>query len=200
MIVQHIGRGHRLLALTALGSALLIMTYAVLVPLYKSHHDTRETIEVAKATRERLQAMAHYDLNGLDEASLTASSAYRDDFLQGAAEAIVAGNLQSMLRDLIVANSAEMNSAQTLPDVKHGSSSYAGLRIQMRASLDQVQTILHAVENNRPYLFVERLHLRAENTVVGDQGISGIAAVRVLADLDVFGARWPRSSGLDPKK
>lgn len=162
-----------------------------LVPVWWWYWDNQDRISDIRAALPRLRAVAHYE-GVMDAASDKAGIAqYLGDFLPGSEDALMMADLQTRLRTLVVARSSELSSAQVLPPRSIDGLTYLGVRIQLRGQLRDVQAILHTIETATPFLFIERVQLRLEDLRVAPAGSTQTAVPRLLADIDVFGAKWP---------
>jgi hypothetical protein len=165
--------------------------FGAFVPVWSWYLDNQERISVVRAALPRLKAVAEYE-GATDPAGDKAGiDKYVGDFLPGSEAALMMADLQTRLRTLVVARNSEFNSAQVLPSRSVGGLSYLGVRIQLRGQLRDVQAIVHAIETATPFLFIERVQLRLEDLRIVPAGSSQTAIPRLLADIDVFGGKWP---------
>lgn len=114
------------------------------------------------------------------------------DFLDGTDDPVIIADVQTRLRAIVVGQNAELSSFRTLPGKRFDQQDYIGLRLLIRGSMGGIHAIVHAIENSTPILFIERLQLRLEDRRGGGDDASGDAAP-MIAEIDVFGARWPRN-------
>lgn len=78
--------------------------------------------------------------------------------------ALVASEIQGAITRIIEGNGARIFSSQALPPTDDGKSAgpaAASISIHMSASIVPLEMILHAIESNEPYLFVDQLTIRA---------------------------------------
>jgi general secretion pathway protein M len=177
-------------AAVALLLILGLVAWASLVPFWSSYLDNEERIAEMRAALPRLRAIANY--NGAMDATRdkTAIGKYLGDFLAGRDDALMIAELQTRLRTLVVARASEFSSAQALPPRSLDGLTYLGVRMQLKGQLRDIQAILHTIETTAPFLFVERVQLRLEEVRILPS-VAQVAAPRVLADIEVFGAKWP---------
>ena len=71
---------------------------------------------------------------------------------------------------------------------------YLGLRLQIRGTLQGVHSIIVAIEDSTPFLFVDRAQLRMEERR-GAVEDAIPAAAGMVAELDIYGAKWPQPEG-----
>jgi len=121
------------------------------------------------------------------------------DFFVASQDAIISADLHGSLRKLAMAHAVDLNSANALPVRQIDQVDYVGIRAMMRGQLADIQRVLHAVEANKPLLFVERLTLRVDTWPIksADPSVDGASAI--VAEVDVFGAK-PPSEGTPPQQ
>jgi general secretion pathway protein M len=83
-----------------------------------------------------------------------------EDFLSGASEGVVSANLQARLKSISDAAGASLRSVQALPSRQLDRATFVGARLEISGSLKAVQTTLHVVENNPPFLLVTSCVIR----------------------------------------
>jgi general secretion pathway protein M len=158
-------------------------------PLVSRYAQTQVDLERALQLKARLTAF-------IDNSQSVVSSGgdvdtFKGDFLFAESESVALAELQKQIGAVVLANGSELISAQALPPRQAAGQASIGLRIQLRGALDQIQHIVHAVETSRPFLFIERAAMRAEPAQSAGTPLSGIAAVRLVVELDIVGTRWP---------
>lgn len=116
------------------------------------------------------------------------------DRLTAGTDAAAAGELQRLLAAIVQAERIELSSAQTLPPKASVGGPTIGIRLQVRGSIDRVQHLLHAIEVHRPWLFVEKATLRPDPTLAGGMPMSGLEAVRLVADIEILAVRAESST------
>jgi hypothetical protein len=77
----------------------------------------------------------------------------------GETEPIRLAAVQATIRRLAATSGARLESTRTLPPVQRGQVQLAGLNIAMRAPVDALQRLLHAIEVHRPILIVDGLDI-----------------------------------------
>ena len=131
---------------------------------------------------------------GQGGAQLTASDLerYRGDFLTGPEDSIILADLQTRLRSLITARHAELSTARALPVKSRDGLEYLGLALQIRAEMKSIQEVLHAIETERPLLFVERADLRLdERGAAAALARNAESVAPMTVEIAVYGAKWP---------
>lgn len=88
----------------------------------------------------------------------------RQYYLKGSSASSAAAELQGLVTRLIETNKGKIISSQALPakdDGKTAEPVKATISVQLNASIIQLLLILHTLETNRPYLFIDQLSVRA---------------------------------------
>jgi hypothetical protein len=181
----------RRLAALLLLAALVSATCGVILPVGSWYSENQERISDILAALPRLRAVAEYEGAPDVVSDKAAITTYRADFLPGSEDALIMADLQTRLRGLVIARNSELSSAQVLPPRTIDGLTYLGVRIQLRGQLRDVHAIVHSIETATSFLFIERTQLRLEDLRIAPAGASQTAAPRLLADIDVFGAKWP---------
>lgn len=85
-------------------------------------------------------------------------------YWKGNTPALVAADIQGTVTRIIESNNARIFSSQTVSSPDDGKTpgpAKATISVQMTASIVPLQLILHAIESNEPYLFIDQLSVRA---------------------------------------
>lgn len=85
-------------------------------------------------------------------------------FLHGATGTLAAAELQRLVTQIIERQKGRVATTQVLPikdEAKAGTATKISISIQLNASAVPLQLILHALETNEPYLFVDQLTVRS---------------------------------------
>ncbi len=137
----------------------------------------------------RLAAMKESARSGAQPAQPAMRQALSGDFLPGEQDSIVAAELQNRLRSIALAHGVEMNSANTLPLRKLGSQAFVGLRVSFRGQLGDIQQIAHAIETEKPFLFIERYLMRVDSWPMRSDDPEKDGQPAMVADIDIYGAK-----------
>lgn len=166
---------------------LLAVWFGVVAPLAVWHRHAQERLVEQSERLGRLKAVAAYRDATPGANADTITRSFRDKFLAGADDRLILAELQSRVRDIVLRQQVEFNSARVLPNKTLGASTYVGLRIEMRGDMKNVHEVIRAIESGQPYLFIERLSL------VPDDRRSGAptqSLATLTAELEVFGPKW----------
>ncbi len=90
--------------------------------------------------------------------------ASRQDYLKGTSPASAAAELQGLVTRIVETQKGRIISSQALPakaDGKSAEPAKAAISILMNSTISSLLLVLHALETNQPYLFVDQLTVRA---------------------------------------
>lgn len=187
----------RVLAITAAVMAAGVVWFGVFQPLQNWHHGLRADLEETSRTAGRLKsALEQANAKTGAGARQTDAKTLGADFLQGVDDPLIIADVQTRLRAIVIGQNGELNSARALPARRVDQQDYIGLRLQLRGTLKGVHAMILAIEQSTPFLFVERAQLRMEERRGAVDEALGEAATMV-AELDVYGAKWPTLPGTD---
>lgn len=157
----------RLLAGALLLAALLAVYVVMIAPIAEYMQSTRASITEQRTLLGRLRAdLDRSPANGSHHD--VASSANNNIFLPGGSAATRVANLQARLGALVAdANVAILSARAVTPETRDGLA-FAGVEISFRASDSQLQSLLSAIERDRPFLFVEGLQMTPSPDQSGD--------------------------------
>lgn len=152
----------RVLAIALLLSVMLAGKYLVADPVIQSGRALADRVERAErllvAFRARRKEL-------IDHATGTGgdSIAERNQlvFLAGTNPTLVGAKLQGHVQALIEASGGRLISSQILQTKPKDGLRWVTLRARMTASIEAVQSVLHALETEKPYLFVDNVSFRA---------------------------------------
>ena len=182
-------------------AALALLTVAVGAPVLLigwpalSHHQ-QLTDDVASglAQLERMRAAIGQERRA---GRAVAETPMPDNiFFEADTEPALLSLLQARLVEIAAAQKLQLLSSSQLPLRDDGQVKSIGVRMNFRADMVAVQRLLHAIEGNRPLLFVEVADLRAE---LAPASALANAAPQIDATLDVFGAAAPTKLGAEIK-
>jgi general secretion pathway protein M len=165
----------------AIGALLLCTLYVVIVMPLHGFYDRN-----AQALQDRRQVLTRYesaveDLPRLrDEAQQRRQQSGGGLLLAGSSDAVAAADLQSTLKDLVEADGATLESAQTLPAEPLGNFRRVGVRLSFSGNLELLTSVLLGVETANPVLSVGSLELDSSDEESGQD---------LTIAMDVYGFR-----------
>lgn len=187
------------LALALLVCVAVLLPYTVIDRLASERaayrDDIRRTEALLRAFRERA-----VDTAALQEASarLRNDRSLRRIYLEADSETLAGARVQSRITSLIEAAGATLVTTQVLNGSDHDRFRRVTVRTQMRATVDQLRQIFHALETGRPYLFIDRLAVRTySRSSRRRRGAARDAAIgpdTLIVSYDVYGLLWGERS------
>jgi hypothetical protein len=171
-------------------ACLAISWIAVIAPLKSLVEDYRSRLANGQQALDRLKAVV--SAGQVSDFSLDKTlSQFSADYLVGEQEPVMLAELQSKLRAIAIDRAAEVNSTAGLPSKNRDGYVFIGVRMSLRAQMENIQQILHTIEEGVPLLFIERVQLRLDGQPMPsvDPGFRGAPAI--IAEIDVFGPKFP---------
>jgi len=148
-----------LLLIAALSSVSGIVGYSA----WRLHHHYDLAIENYGESLQRYRRIASMR-PAIEEALLAVENKGAGRFfLQASSSALAGAELQRLVTGIVEKYNGRLASSQVLPtkeDPKKGSPATISVMVQMNASVVPLQLILHALESNEPYLFINQLSVR----------------------------------------
>jgi Type II secretion system (T2SS), protein M subtype b len=171
------------LALLLLAVALAVLT--TFVPFTTRAAQLREQIDAERTLLGRFGAIAAQQGQVADYDRIGGAAVESGAYLKGETEALKAAGLQTVLSELAAANKVRLYSTRALGPRERDEVRLIGVRVQFKAEIEQLRALLHRIEANRPFLFVEALQVQPVSAFSQrDPELAGVLDVR----LDVFGA------------
>ena len=166
----------RALALSLLILVILAAVAAVAVPtwlLHKRYDSYLEDYTDRLKRYRRVEALRPAIEAGIKEVEARAG---RQNYLKGTSAASAAAELQGLVTKIIETNNGRIISSQALPAKAEGKTAEpakAAISILMNATIGSLLLILHTLETNQPYLFVDQLTVSA-NQGRGFKAVPGV--------------------------
>jgi general secretion pathway protein M len=169
-------------------AAFAIVAFLVL-PVQAFLADRGTQIANQRALLARLAAIAAQQTRVQAAAQEADAQVEHGEFLVGTNEGVVVADLQTRLKATAEAAGARLRSVQSLPPKTRDDVRYVGARLDIYGPIAAIQRTLHAVETEKPYLFIDAAVVRAAPPT-NAPGLAHAAAQEPVIDaqLDVFGA------------
>ncbi len=162
-MIAHLDRSRsRLLALLLFIATLLLVVASVAVPVVEinRHYDElidgmRDQLVVYKrVARNSKQYQARFQ-------QLLRLQRQDRRYLKSDTESLATAELQSIVKQVIAGNQGEILSTQVSRSTEEQGFKRISIRIRMKSTLEDMVKIFHALESNKPYLFVENVTVRS---------------------------------------
>lgn len=181
----------RVAAVALLLLVLALVATVTIVPLAARVAELREEIEAERVVLGRFAAVAARQAETAEYERVGRSALRSGAYLKGESEPLMAAGLQTMLAQLAAADRLRFRSTRALPPRERDATRLIGVSVRFNADIEQLRAFLFRIERQRPFLFVERLQVRAVSPYSRlDPKLNGMLDVR----LDVFGALPGRKS------
>jgi general secretion pathway protein M len=160
-------------AVAILIAAVAALWLMLVQPLMGAFAEHRESIARSQEMLARYRgldsARAQIDSN---LSKLRAAQANEERLLQGGSAQLVGAKLQNRLKELIEGDGGALTSMQMLPVRDEQGFQRISMAVTLTASIESLQKILYAIEDQSPYLFIEDLELLTNQgfTDVSDGG------------------------------
>lgn len=158
-------RAERFLALCVLVVLVGAVAATIYVPLRSAHRHYDQAIA------DGLDRLGRYARTSALRTQVEAAAEKFQDvgdseyLLHGETESLLAAELQTLVARLVESNHGKLISSQvpqiTAPTPKGDDLTRVAISVQLNASAPVLQLALHAIENHKPYLFVDQLTVRS---------------------------------------
>ncbi len=151
----------QLLAVGLLAVALALATLLVVVPTYDGLLSLQSQIEQQRLVLGHALLPRDDDSERLEIDRIAGAEQTGRLTLTGESDAIRMANLQSMVGGIATAAGVQLRSTRNLTPREQGDVRLVGVQLQFTATIAQVQTMLVAIEAQRPYLLIDGLQITA---------------------------------------
>jgi general secretion pathway protein M len=157
-------RQNRTLALTLLALAIVLGVAVLVLPPYLLHRHYDFYLDSYSDQLARYQRLAN--TREATQAKLAAIKARepRKYFLKNAGPALGASEIQDVAKSLIEGNGGKLIATQVLPPKDDGRFRQIVINVQLSASSPALRNIVYAAENAQPYLFIDNLLVRSNQS------------------------------------
>lgn len=148
---------------SALGIVAAILVFAVVL-VWTAVDATRSQSRALADKRETLGNLRSIiSLRETLQKEIASARASTDssEFLTGASEAIIRGNLQSRFTQIAASHGVNVLSVGNAAPLKQGNISYAGLRADFSGTNEAVLSTLFDIETSKPFLVIRNARVRA---------------------------------------
>jgi general secretion pathway protein M len=168
--------------LIATGAAFWLMLAQPLIAAFVEHRESiaRSQEMLAKyrgldSTRAQIDSSLH---------TLHAAQETEERLLKGGSTQLVGAKLQNRLKELIVADGGILTSMQLLPVREEQGFQRISMAVTLTATIESLNQILFAIEDQNPYLFIEDLEVTANRSIME---ISAGGSRDLQVHFEVFG-------------
>ena len=152
----------RRLAIGVLLAAVAVGAVIVFLPVWMLNHHYNDALDdyLGKLDRYGRIAGTRTDIAKQLEAMRTKET--RKNFLRGSTASLAAAETQEAIRAIVERNGATLITMQPPTTKDEGRYRQVTVNVQLTANVIALRSILHAIETNVPYLFVDNLSVRSQ--------------------------------------
>ncbi|MCU7813300.1 MAG: type II secretion system protein M [Candidatus Thiodiazotropha sp. (ex Notomyrtea botanica)] len=140
--------------------ALLVTVIALPVWSMNRHYDDQISSMTNQLETYRRVAM-HGDQYQSEFQRLVKSQRNDRRYLQSATESLATAELQRKVKQLIAGKQGNILSTQVLQTTEEEGFSRVVIRVRMKSTLEDMLSIFHSLESQKPYLFISDLTIRS---------------------------------------
>ena len=143
-------------------AATVAIALAVALPVWllHRHYDSALADNIGKL--ERYERIAATRAEVAKQLEAMRSKETRKFFLRSGAPALSAAEAQETIRTLVEGSGGRLITMQAPTSKEEGRYRQITVNVQLTANIFALRKILHAIENNVPYLFVDNLTVRSQ--------------------------------------
>jgi general secretion pathway protein M len=152
----------RQLAIGLLVAAVLAVALVVALPVWLMHRYYNEAIADNAGKLERYARIAGARAEVAKQLEAMRAKEPRRFFLRSGAAALSAAEAQEIIRGIVEGQGGKLISIQPPTSKEEGRYRQITSNVQIQANIFALRKILHAIETNVPYLFVDNLSVRTQ--------------------------------------
>jgi general secretion pathway protein M len=173
----------------ALAVGLLLLAIAAvwmltIAPLSAKLGELQDRIDQERTMLGRLVAASAEETGPADSRQKAIAARMNGLLIQGESESIRVSAVQSRLMEILASNRVKPRSTRNLTARERGGFRLVGVQLHLSAPIEQLQAVLHEIEQHKPLLFVEALHI---SPIVTGGGTGEEERGMLEARFDVFG-------------
>jgi general secretion pathway protein M len=175
----------RLLALLLFVVTLVMVVAAITLPALAMNRHYDELIEGMNNQLEVYRRVArHSDQYQTKYQRLQRIRQQDRRYLRSDTESLATAELQRIVKQIIAGNKGEILSTQVMRTSEEQGFKRVAIRMRMKSTLEEMVKILHALETEQPYLFIENVTVRSRQ-VARRRLPSNKAIDKAMSQLDI---------------
>ena len=179
----------RLAAVALLAVGLIALAAAIAMPAYFAHEHFDGEIARMKRQILSLNAISHQRPQLIQSVEVLKARDAKKFFLKGASPALASAELQEAAKSAVESNGGRLLSMQAVSASDDATYRRIGATVQCTGNIQSLRRMLHAIEANEPYLFIDALTLRSQ-VASSFKPTPGVEP-DVFIQFDVFGYALP---------
>lgn len=152
------------MALLVLAVAVLVIVGPIAFGVWSLNHYYDTELRAKRERIERFQRIASTRAEVVKQLDAMRAKEPRKLFLRSGAPALSAAEAQEAVRSIVEANGGKLITMQAPSSREDGRHRQITVNVQLTANIHALRRILHAIETNTPYLFIDNLTIRSQVT------------------------------------
>ena len=152
----------RRIAIGLLIAAAVVIALAIALPVWRLHRHYDTALADSADKVERYGRVAGMRPEVAKQLEAMRAKETRRFFLRSGAPALSAAEAQEAIRSVVESNGGRLITMQAPTSKEEGRYRQIGVNVQLTANILALRKILHAIESNVPYLFVDNLMVRSQ--------------------------------------
>jgi general secretion pathway protein M len=152
----------RNLAIGLLVAAIAVIVAGVAIPIWLLHRQYDVALADNAGKYDRFRRIAGTRPELAKQLDAMRAKDTRKFFLRSGAAALSAAEAQEAIRGLVEAGGGRLITMQAPTSRDEGRYRQVSVNVQLTANIFALRKILHAIENNTPYLFIDNLQVRTQ--------------------------------------
>jgi general secretion pathway protein M len=152
----------RNLAIGLLVAAIAVIVAGVASPIWLLHRQYDVALADNAGKYDRFRRIAGTRPELAKQLDAMRAKDTRKFFLRSGAAALSAAEAQEAIRGLVEAGGGRLITMQAPTSRDEGRYRQVSVNVQLTANIFALRKILHAIENNTPYLFIDNLQVRTQ--------------------------------------
>ncbi len=180
---------HKIAAIACLVAVFGVVWFSIAAPIVHQHQSNKLHLADRRDLLQRWQARLLNLQRLTNVAPATQLPGYQRFYVNADSDALVTAQVQARLRSTLAKYGAQLQSMQNLTPRQASHHAYLGVRLQWTGTLPAMRQVLHDIQSQIPYLFVQQLTLQAPHLAVPAQlPPNGVALL--TASMEVVAAGW----------
>ena len=152
----------RMLALLLLALVIALVVGVTVVPVWTANRHYQDTIDGMQGRLEQLQRAAAIGTSLQPQHNqIKRWKTSNTHYLKSGSVALGGAELQRLVKRIAGAKGTEILSTQILPSREEQAFTRVAIKVRMRASLNKIVQVFHSMETGEPYLFLDKVSVRA---------------------------------------
>lgn len=151
----------RWLALGLLGLVLLLLVFAVIVPLVSmglDYHEQKQ--ELSFRLQRAKQIVARKDSVIANIASIKKQYQSQNYFSSRNTEALASADLQKFIKSAVSQAGGELTSTQVMPKITESGFDRVTVKVRMTADAEGLRSVLHEIETAEQIMIIDQIDIR----------------------------------------